>query len=487
MIKEFIRNHQLLVCYIIIIDLILIASTIVYLSTDRQQENLTPSQPIPTISLTPGKDYVPGHVTVKFKSVPREEIDEALAELNARIIDYNPSIGSALLQVPTGQEAVVLQGLKQRGIVEYAELDVIRSDHAFQTNDPNFNQQYGLTKIKIPEAWDVTRGKGVLIANLQDGGADTTHPDLVPNIAGGDGSSLHGTHTSGIIAAAGNNGVGVTGTCPECKVLVKNLPGYTATNIARGITEAADAGAKVISMSFGGSVFTQQEQDAVNYAWGKGAAIVASAGNNGSSSKGYPAAYDNVLSVGATDANDQKPNFSNFGTWVKIAAPGDKILSTIPNNQYGLSSGTSMSAPMITGVLGLIWSTSYGTSNDAVVKRICDTADKIPGTGQNMTCGRVNALAAVQGATAGGTQPSAGSPSPSFFPLAPCQNCTNQTATTPTLPVKLSTTPLQPSMAPGTSLTSKGVGHNGDNKGLITTVLTLLLLLLKLMSGSFGE
>lgn len=488
------------------------ATLISYIARSSEQKVTTPAEivtpqetitPTPTKTLVPGKDYKPGIVTVKFKSnVNPSEIQATLRKYNARVSSQIPNIGVTVLEVEPGKEDFVIKSLTEDGLVQYAELDFTREDHAFTPNDPDFTKQYGLVKIHAPEAWDITRGKGVVIANIQNQGADVTHPDLKPNVQAGSGSIEHGTHTSGIIAAATNNAQGVAGTCPECKLIVQNVNGYTATTISQAITASADQGAKVINMSFGGASASQTEKDAVAYAWNKGVVLVASAGNDSVSTVSFPAGITNVVAVAATDANDAMATFSNFGTWVKIAAPGDKIYSTLPGGKYGLMSGTSMAAPMMAGVFGLIWSTSYGTTPDAVVKRACDTSDKIGGTGTNWQCGRVNAFAAVQGGTAvpapsAGVAVPSGEPgsvaiTPSFYPLAPCPTCSVQpTPSAPVLPsgalaIDPSGNPVFPEISGVPQLPDIGRGHAGQG-GLLSILLAFILLILQFFASLFGR
>jgi thermitase len=190
------------------------------------------------------------------------------------------------------------------------------------------------------------------------------------------------------------------------KVLGDNGSGYYSW-VAKGITWAADNGAKVINLSLGGPAGSGTLQNAVNYAWGKGCVIVVAAGNNGNGNPSYPAYYDNCIAVAATDPNDSKASFSNHGFWVDVAAPGVDIYSTLPNHKnqigprnYGTLSGTSMAAPHVAGVAALVWATEYGTDNSAVRERIESTGDELEGTLGNYGIGRVNAYLAV-----GGTPP----------------------------------------------------------------------------------
>lgn len=182
----------------------------------------------------------------------------------------------------------------------------------------------------------------------------------------------------------------------------------SSSGLANGINWAVNSGAKVINMSLvvGASLTLGT---AVNDAWSKGVVLVAAAGNGGIQTMMYPAAYPNVIAVGATDNNDAKASFSTYGaSWVDIAAPGVNVYSTFPNHktvigrQYGRSlgydigSGTSMAAPIVAAVAALTWSSPAGTSNLSVRGKLESTADKISGTGTNWANGRVNANNAVK-------------------------------------------------------------------------------------------
>jgi len=145
-------------------------------------------------------------------------------------------------------------------------------------------------------------------------------------------------------------------------------------------------------------------QDAVNYAWGKGVVLVAAAMNSGSSSPAYPAAYEKVIAVGATDSKDQRwvssPTFSsNYGSWVDVAAPGSNILSTTSNGGYGAMMGTSMASPHVAGVAGLVWSKSGLCASNACVRgRIESSIESrtvLSGSGPDWSKARINANIAI--------------------------------------------------------------------------------------------
>ena len=215
-------------------------------------------------------------------------------------------------------------------------------------NDLFAAQQYSLTKMNVPAAWDASRGDGITIA-VVDTGADFAHPDLAakfvsrgrdfvtghPDAADDHG---HGTHVSGIAAAVTNNGLGVAGVGYNARLLpVKALAANGSgdhASIASAIAWAADNGARIINLSLGSPTPSTTLQTAIDAAWAKGALIVCAAGNDASDQPSYPAAYEHCLSVVATDDIDRLAPFSNYGATVDVAAPGQRILSTVRGGTY---------------------------------------------------------------------------------------------------------------------------------------------------------
>lgn len=239
----------------------------------------------------------------------------------------------------------------------------------------------------------------------------------------------HGTHVAGTVAANANNGVSVVGVAYSASLLNAKVLGDSGSgsfsSVANGIVWAADNGAQVISMSLGANLDCPSViQDAVTYAWNKGAVIFAAAGNSGMNDAHTPANCKNVVPVGAVNSSDGRPNFSNYGPNVPITAPGAVIVSTGNNGGYVWMSGTSMSTPHAAGVAALIWASSYGTGNQAMLNRLFSTADRIAGTGTLWVHGRINAEAAVAGSTTGSPLPPLPPPPPPASTPAPPVVCT---------------------------------------------------------------
>jgi thermitase len=304
--------------------------------------------------------------------------------------------------------------------VRYVERNYL----VFACNDPMLSQQWGLTRIQASQAWAIAAPQRTVYIAIIDTGVDANHPDLSQRMRRNSNGTVygynaqlnnantndfhgHGTHCAGIAAAQTANGVGiagVAGTAPVQMMPVKvlNDQGFgTMSDVARGITWAADNGAHVLSLSLGGTAGTQQLADAVNYAWNRGCLVVAAAGNNGSNAPFYPAFYENALAVAASDPDDRLTNFSQYGAWVDIAAPGSNILSTLPSNAYEAWSGTSMACPHVAGAAALIWSCAPNLTNQQLRLALENNADPVQpywfgGIGDGK--GRLNLHRALQAA-----------------------------------------------------------------------------------------
>ena len=219
----------------------------------------------------------------------------------------------------------------------------------------------------------------------------------------------HGTHVAGIIAAIGNNGMGIAGVATGAKLLngkvIGNDGGAFFSDIDEGIKWATNEGARVINLSLNADIACPTStQKAANYAWNRGAVIVAAAGNSNLGQAGAPANCQNVIGVGAHDAGDGKAGFSNYGPGVDLAAPGTDVFSTVHPELsggalYAHKSGTSMAAPFVAGVAALVArqrQPSATAAGSAVVRdRLLNFTDSIAGTGSTWAKGRVNAAAAV--------------------------------------------------------------------------------------------
>jgi hypothetical protein len=345
--------------------------------------------------------YVDRQVLVKFKSGTVTALPPG-----ATVIKSWPQIKAQLVRLKLGMS--VTQGIaffRQRPDVVYAEPNLIR--HWFKNvNDPLANQQYHLTRIKAREAWDFGTGNSNIVVAVLDSGFELSHVDMAGKFTPGFDfmdndtdptwvTEPHGVETSGCVAAATDNGVGIASIGFNCKVMPLRVGDFfiPESNSVSGMIWAADKGAKVINMSYGGPGSTQAARDATEYAWGKGVVLVASAGNDGGTEVNYPAGYPRVIPVAATDQNDQRAGFSTHGDWVTVAAPGVAVVTTMPSNSYGPADGTSFSGPITAGLAGLLRSLAPTATNVQIRDAIESTCDPV---GDFVTKGRINAFKAMK-------------------------------------------------------------------------------------------
>ena len=325
--------------------------------------------------------------------------------------------------------------------VVYAEPKYYRYISQQIPDDESYNLQSEYYEvIQAPEAWEQVRGEqGEVIIAIVDGGTDITHPDLSDNIwqnqdevngvtgvdddgngfvddyygwnfanESGDPSGLsglpfnadHGTHTAGIASAVTNNLIGVAGTSWNTTIMGINAGDETVDRIIaygfEGIVYAAENGADIISCSWGSQGgFSYFERDVIAYVSSLGATIVAAAGNNSSDLPHYPSSYDQVFSIAGTTANDDRYVATNFGPDVDLAAPAVNIYSTFDNNTYGYATGTSMAAPMVAGVAGLVKTLNPQWSGRQIGEQVRVTVDSLPAEMGQLGRGRLNAFRAV--------------------------------------------------------------------------------------------
>jgi thermitase len=353
--------------------------------------------------------HAPGEIIVKFKPGIVDKVVNALHNtIGSELLSRNTKLGFDVVRVDEKLLPEVLKEYRDNPLVEFAEPNYYV--HAYWTpDDSNYTEQWSLPQIDAPKAWDVTRSSKDVSIAIVDTGVDYQHPDLDDKVEKGydyiedDWDPMdqngHGTHCAGVAAAETNNHAGVAGMAPNAsiyavRVLDQNGSGKLS-DVAEGIMQAADHGSQVISLSLGASSGSSTLKNAVNYAWDKGSVVVAAAGNNGSSDPSYPAYYEKAIAVGATDENNDKASFSNYGSWVDIAAPGTDITSTYLNGKYKSESGTSMAAPHVAGVAALL--AAQGRDNDEIRKAIESTSDTtVAGTGVYWSHGLLNAEDAVR-------------------------------------------------------------------------------------------
>lgn len=342
------------------------------------------------------------------------DVNRGLGANGAWVVSQIPQINVMVLQVPEQAADRVAAALERSGNFTFIEKDFVAQATTTTPNDPSFSSQWHLSTIQAPSAWDLTKGASTVTIGMIDSGVETTHPDLssklVPgwNFITGNATIVdntgHGTATAGTAAAATNNGTGVAGVGWANSIMplvvVDSTGSASYSTMASAITYAADHGVRVVNMSLAGSSGSSTLQSAVNYAWNKGTIVVASAGNYSTSTPYYPAACDHVVAVSATDSSDAVASFSNYGSWIDLAAPGVSVLTTSSGGSYDYWSGTSFSAPIVAGVAALVLSEQPSLSASSLVSLLEQNADDLgaPGFDSYYGYGRVNAYRAVTAA-----------------------------------------------------------------------------------------
>ncbi len=404
--------------------------------------------------------YHPSRVLVRFRGAPQFHPGSGQARrlserLNLFLVD-NPQ------DVPVPE---AIARYKRNPNVVYAEPDYQVQAVDTTPLDPMWAQQWDMTKIQAPAAWDKQTNAGDVVVAVVDTGIALNHPDLQANLwtdpvtlahgftciggtctAGGDDDYGHGTHVAGTIGAAVNNGIGIAGINWAVKLMsMKFLDSTGSGSISDAVVafnkiaelKTAGINIRVTNNSWGGGGYTQSLKDAMAQVESLGILDVCAAGNNGANadvSPLYPAAYDNrgIVSVAASDSNDASAYFSNIGlASVDIAAPGVSTLSTVPTGTcslcdpsgYKLLSGTSMATPHVTGVAAALFHVNPSASaanirdvilNPASYDALSDSRLKVTTT----TGGRLNFAKALN-------NPLLSAPALNNFPaISPLSNIT---------------------------------------------------------------
>ncbi len=316
-------------------------------------------------------------------------------------------------------------------IFEYVEKGFER--HTFASSglkrptDPLASFQWHLEDISAYAAWDIVPDASDIIIAVPDLGVEIDHPDLADalwrneaEISGqagydddGNGyvddfhgwdthdddgnvapieTSTHGMHTAGLACASRNNDIGIAGLGSNARLMAVRIgatPSFEGESGFQGILYAALNGADVISLSWGGGSFSLLERDVVEFAVEQGAVVVAAAGNDGSTTPQYPAGYDMVIAVGATDEQGRLYFNSTRGSWVDILAPGVSIYSTVNGNSYSYLTGTSMSTPIVAGISAMIIKKFNTRNYHDIVSRLTSGSEPIQTAGQLFAKGGV--------------------------------------------------------------------------------------------------
>jgi len=349
----------------------------------------------------------------------REGVDSVVARtllLHRAAVRMNMAeLGASVIEVPEEGSAAILDSLQRSGLFAYVERDHY-AHTAGVPNDPSYASQWRLPRIQGPQAWSISTGSASVVVAVIDSGVYRQHPDLATKILPGwnfvknssDTSDVlgHGTAVAGTLAAATNNGVGVSAVnwasmiMPLVVVDDSDFAAYS--NIAAAIQYAADRGVRVINISLGGTSASALLQSAVTYAWNRGSVVFASAMNDSSTTPNYPAACTHAVAVSATDTADHLATYSNYGDWIALSAPGSDILSTMNGGGYGYWFGTSFASPIAAGVAALVLAVNPNLSAADLVTLLEANADDLGPQGRDGSFGwgRVNAYRAVQAAEA---------------------------------------------------------------------------------------
>ena len=382
------------------------------------------------------------HLVVRLRrpAAPQAEAATADAVGGRRVEGVRP--GEFAMAVPEGQGQEALRRLRQRADVAWAEPEASFSiaggyDAALLPNDACLVgscvldmdghtervRQEEMFRIGAPAAWAVTRGDPRVLVAMLDTGVDTAHPDLAGKVISGPDftgdanpdQTGHGTMVAGIIAAQPDNGKGIAGLGWATRVLSIRVLDHkgdgVSHDIAQGLYYAADfqnrpeGSVRVINLSLQQDraqkdQVSDEVRQAVAYAQSKGVLVVAAAGNvspNASPQSSdfttptYPADFPGVVSVTSTDATDHLSAFSRRGSWVDLAAPGEKVLTTYPGcDCYAMATGTSFATPYVSAAAALVWANRPAMTPDQVEARLESTAAVIPGTGTAWRSGRLD-------------------------------------------------------------------------------------------------
>jgi thermitase len=322
---------------------------------------------------------------VNFSRTASADSREGLvAEVGARDFRTIPQLGVHVLSLPASRSESALAALRRNPLVNYAEADSDLAPQELLPNDPYFLNSgawnlgggaWGWYATHTTQAWDITTGDpSVVIAILDTGIRTSGLTDFTNQIASTwnvlnnsadatTNAGNHGTYVAGVAGLAMGNGTGNAGYCPGCRLMIVQVgtdSGASLSNLAAGLIYAADHGARVANLSWAGSTDSTTLHNAINYAHDKGMVIFAAVGNSNCNCASYPAADKNVLGIaGVSNLAGDKQGDSNYGTWVKLAAPEGNMTAWPSINGapgYAGVGGTSMAAPAAAGIAGLLLS-----------------------------------------------------------------------------------------------------------------------------------
>lgn len=372
-----------------------------------------------TKATTAHSPSVPNTLLVQLRQpTTRAEAHAVTTALGYDLIDWLEPLQIAKVQRTNSSSTIRAAS----AIYDMSAIESIETNSAVYgtNNDPalqNSFQSYGLQNTYTKEGWAIEGGSKTTVIAILDTGLDMDNPEFSGRIAQGydfinddldpDDDNGHGTHVSGIAAASYANEIGTAGVCHGCSIMpVKVLDENNAGDwfaVAQGIVYATNTGADIINLSLGSAQSSSTVRAAIQYAQEHGTLIVAAAGNLQSNKPFYPAAYDGVIAVGATKLNNELWNLSNYGSYITVVAPGDNIYSTAVNGgsrqaELGTQSGTSMAAPYVTGLAGLLMSQNPDRTAQELMDIIVETAIDLGDSGADNQFGNglINVLAALK-------------------------------------------------------------------------------------------
>jgi thermitase len=359
-------------------------------------KQLNDSSSITTLHHSEGvqSHYIGNQVTVNFKGhLDEEKIADINQVINGKLVRRLDSV--YVFSSEKLNAAELVQYFDDKKNVKYAEPNYIYLQNQ-QPNDRLYEEyQWNLPLIKTEAGWNISQGNQNIQTAVIDTGVDLDHPDLAGRLTEGynvladnnrpEDKNGHGTHVAGIIASKTNNREGIAGITWYSQIMPIKVMGAegsgTAFDVAKGIRWATDHGADIINMSLGNYQSSKVLREAAKYAFENDVVLIAASGNENTDRRSYPAALPEVLSVAAVNQNAERASFSNFGNYIDVAAPGVQIASTYKNGKYAALSGTSMAAPHVSALAGLIRSLDPNLSNKEVTEMIKETSDDLGQSG----------------------------------------------------------------------------------------------------------
>lgn len=374
-------------------------------------------------------------IIVFKEEISADRIELIFNDYNFNKIDENPSLNAYLIQAPDYSLGEVLNLASQIPEIKYLEPNhqvTALNDSIHTPLDPEFNKQWNLALLRLPQTWDTISSSNKIRVAVLDTGVDLNHPDLRTNLDTSNAYNFvannwnindnhpqgHGTHISGIIGAQRNN-LGIAGILENVEILpIKVLEasgGGSFWNIGQGLLYAAGIEVEgkpynpqpvdIINLSLGGTVDAEVGEylhDIIKQVADKEIIMVAASGNRNQDSLLYPAAYPEVLSAGSVSLNNDNPptrsSTSNYGVNLDFVVPGHQIYSTIPGGGYDYRSGTSMAAPHLTGIIGLLLAQNNLLEFEEIKERLQRTSLKVEGHyfGAETGYGLINSYWAIQ-------------------------------------------------------------------------------------------